>query len=204
LEDGWKFPGWLTALVAMAVAVCIVLAFIAPPPASEPSVADQPSASDRAREIVREIESALENYAVAHSGRYPEGKSSTEVFQKLLDEHFVKDPRLFYLEMSGKAVAGPGALAPDNVAFDVTVPVVFSTGYRIEYKPGGQAVPLPGHARPDAFDQGILVAYPGHKAFYRIGDKSAGGAVKEVVPSQAQIGAGPFTQLTPDGPLTSP
>jgi hypothetical protein len=91
--------------------------------------------------------------AMDNGGKYPDGKSSTEVFQKLLDRHYVNDPNLFYLPLIGKLKPVPGSpLKPENVGFDVTVnittddsdklPVVFMSGYRVTYQPGSAAVPL--------------------------------------------------------------
>lgn len=101
---------------------------------------------------------SMEVYSRDHEGKYPDGKSSTEVFQKLLDEGYVKDPSLFYIAMEGKTKPLPGQpLKPENVGWDVTtpidthmpspgigspLPVVFSTGYKVSYLPGAAAVPL--------------------------------------------------------------
>lgn len=213
VEDGWKFPGWLTAIVAVALVACVVIAFIVPPSTPEPGVAALPSASDVAGRSVLEIESAIEAYAAAHGGKFPEGKSSTEVFQKLLDGAFVKNPRSFYLETEGKTPAVSTQLRPENVSFDVTVPldpasagipVVISTGFRIEYKPGGRAVPVPGRARPGICDTHILFATTGPHAFYEGMFKQDGIVTVQVIAPDAPVGPGPFTQLTPDGPLPAP
>jgi len=92
-------------------------------------------------------------YAQDHDQLYPDGNSSTEVFQKLLDGGYVTDPTLFYLAMPGKTKPVPGQkLKPENVSWDVTggadlsspdeLPLVFMTGYKISYAPGSAAVPL--------------------------------------------------------------
>ena len=101
----------------------------------------------------RSIYLMLFSYANDHSGNYPEGKSSTEVFQKLLDGGYCEDPSFFYIPRAGKFKAQPGQkLKPENVCFDVTsgldlrssdyLPVVFSTGYKVNYLPDGAAIPL--------------------------------------------------------------
>jgi hypothetical protein len=91
---------------------------------------------------------------VAGNNAYPNGKSSTEVFQKLIDAGYIRDPSILFVPMPGKIAPEPGQnkLKPENVCWDVTVPVdssssnlvplVFLTGYRINYVPGGSAVPL--------------------------------------------------------------
>jgi hypothetical protein len=90
---------------------------------------------------------------VQNGNTYPDGNSSTEVFQKLLDGGYVTDPSLFYIPLPGKVKPLAGQkLKPENVCFDVTsginssssdlVPLAFMTGYRITYAPGGSAVPI--------------------------------------------------------------
>ena len=95
---------------------------------------------------------AMFQYAVDNDGNYPDGKSSTEVFQKLLDGGYVTDPTFFFIPGNGKTRPVPGQkLKPENVCFDVTsgllqnsppeLPVVFLTGFKIAYVPGSSAVP---------------------------------------------------------------
>jgi hypothetical protein len=102
---------------------------------------------------VRTIALAMFNYANEHDQAYPDGQSSTEVFQQLLDGQYVTDPRLFYIPMAGKVAALPGAkLKPENVCWDVTsgvgtyppddLPLVFMTGYKVTYAADASAVPL--------------------------------------------------------------
>jgi len=108
-------------------------------------------------------------FARDHGGKYPNGKSSTEIFQKLLDDGYVRDPSLFFISMEGKTKPVPGQpLKPENVGWDVTtpidtnmpspetgykLPVVFSTGYKVSYLPGAAAVPLL-HPYPQYNDTG--------------------------------------------------
>jgi hypothetical protein len=89
----------------------------------------------------------LRLYALDHHGHFPEGKTSTEVFQRLIDENYVDD-----LDMFGKPPPEGQRLKPENVRWDVTccvdssapdgLPLVFSTGYKVTYQPGSPAVPL--------------------------------------------------------------
>jgi len=98
----------------------------------------------------------LFSYATDNRGPYPDGASSTEVFQKLIDEGYCTDPGIFYLPMSGKTKALPGQrLKPENVCFDITggattsdsdfLPIVFTTGCKVNYAPGSAAVLLSKH-----------------------------------------------------------
>jgi hypothetical protein len=97
---------------------------------------------------------SLNQYAVDHNGHYPEGKSSTEVFQQLIDGKYITDPQIFYvsyLKMAGKVPALGNQLKSENVCWDVTccidstapngLPVAFVTGYKITYQAGAAAVP---------------------------------------------------------------
>jgi len=113
-----------------------------------------PRRGSRFAEQAREIGQALIAYSNDHNNNYPYGNSSTEVFQKLLDKGYVKDPSIFYIALPGKIEPSPGQrLKPENVSFDVTLgmkwwhiprglPLVFSTGYHVTYAPGASAVPI--------------------------------------------------------------
>ncbi len=84
----------------------------------------------------------LFSYATDNGSAYPEGKSSTEICQMLLDGGYVTDPAFFYVPMPGKVKPEPGQkkLKPENVCWDITgsvtgdapdtLPLVFLTGYR--------------------------------------------------------------------------
>lgn len=117
-------------------------------------------------QAARSIDLFLFEYADDHGGRYPEGKSSTEVFQKLIDGGYVSNPanqeeasgpEIFYFPMPGKVKPTSNTLMPENVCWDVTccldahspdqVPVVYLTGYKITYKAGASAMPEPWPAR---------------------------------------------------------
>ena len=91
---------------------------------------------------------ALYSFAGDHGGQYPEGKSSTEVFQKLMDGGYITDPSIFYLRMPGKTRATDKTLKPENVCWDVTsgtrqddpsdVVLLFSTGTQMDYALGAK------------------------------------------------------------------
>jgi hypothetical protein len=105
-------------------------------------------------QMARQIALAMFQYSVDHDGKYPDGKSSTEVFQKLIDGNYVSDPAVFYVPLAGKAKpeASSKILKPENVSWDVTgnldgstpdqIPVVFLTCFRVSYVPGGSAISL--------------------------------------------------------------
>jgi hypothetical protein len=90
------------------------------------------------------------SYAMDNNGQYPDGKSSTEIFQKLMEGGYITDPTLFYLPMEGKVQPIPGQrLKPENVSWDVTggadqsspdgLPMVFIIRYNVSYASGGGA-----------------------------------------------------------------
>jgi hypothetical protein len=173
---------------------------------------------------------AIFQYSIDHNS-FPTGKNSTEAFQKLLDGGYVSDPSFFCLPLRGKVPAEKGAkLKPENVTWDLTadlaanpatsdnVPLVFSTGYRIEYKPGGGAIPLgplpvyvsrertwiewlenrPGE---NALSPGFAAAYTsGASMFVKALDPTTG-IVPNVISADANLGDRTYRQLTPDGEL---
>ena len=126
-------------------------------------------------QTTRAIGTAMYDYSLDHNGQYPTGKSSTEVFQKLIDGHYVSDPTIFYLTGCGspkgeprKTRATSNTLKPENVCFDVTVPIsaatpkglpiVFNTGFKITYESGASAVPSSDAAASSQYG-GIAAVY---------------------------------------------
>ncbi len=174
---------------------------------------------------------ALWSYANDNSLLYPDGTSSTEVCQKLLDGNYVTDPQIFYIPMPGKikAIAGQ-KLKPENVCWDITtpvdtgtpkgLPVLFMTGYRISYVPGGSATPV---IKPfprywtDEYPQswiartfgyasyayhpstGIAVFYDNNScAFHTVNPDNT---IPNIVPPTFKPDGKTYRQLTPDGVL---
>ena len=186
-------------------------------------------ADSTATEMTRSIALALAQYAEAHGGKYPAGSSSTAVFQKLLDGNYVTDPATFYLVMPGKTPPTGTHLEPQNVCYDVTagvetgspgdLPVVYVTGFRLEYQPGGHATsltrPFPAYAySADAGMKwltggdlapvcGLPVADKAGDAQFRQGQagKDGYGVVANVVPPDFDARGNDYRQLTPAGPL---
>ncbi len=186
-------------------------------------------------QITRTIAVAMFAYSNDNNGDYPDGNSSTEVFQKLLDGGYVSDPSTFYLPMSGKVKPIPGQkLKPENVCWDVTgnvdanspdmLPIVFLTGYMVQYVPGGSAVPLSNRSprygwvdpiqnwwdrlmgRPTIlwFDRpGIAVAYKSNAAKFMISNPSTNpdGSIPYFISPDFKPDGVTYRQLTPDGPL---
>jgi hypothetical protein len=175
-------------------------------------------------------------YSTDHDGKYPEGNSSTEIFQKLLDEKYASDPAIFYLPYAGKTKGIAGKkLKPENVCWDVTccldsnssdfLPVVFMTGYKVTYVPGGSAVPLvkpfprfgweehPNQTffgwlmgRPTghyAGTGGLAVLYKANNASFRKLETSSNsdGIVPHFISPDFKPDGKTYRQLTPDGPL---
>jgi len=149
------------------------------------------------------------SYAMDNGGKYPVGKSSTEVFQKLLDEKYCSDPSVFYLEMPGKTKPTSSKLKPENVCWDITVPlddhdsdflpVVFLTGYKIQYFPGGDAAPISASLKGQL--QGISVGYKNHNTKYLKNDGLSDGIVSSFISKDFDPAGKKYQQLTPDGPL---
>ena len=171
------------------------------------------------------------SYANDNNGVYPDGNSSTEVFQKLMDGGYVTDPALFYLPLAGKekAVAGQ-KLKPENVCWDVTsgvdsnapdgLPLIFMTGYKVTYAPGASAVPIikpyppfwgegtwsqwwQHDSAPAQGPPGIAVFYKGTNAMFKNLDTTAstGGSIPNFIPPDFQPDDKTYRQLTPDGVL---
>jgi hypothetical protein len=190
-----------------------------------------------AMQTTRTIALAMTQYAQDHHGSYPDGTSSTEVFQKLLDGNDVSDPALFYQPLPGKTPPVSGAkLKPENVGYDVTsgvqtaspdfLPIVFLTGFRIDYRPGGRAVslvrPFPRttarlsdlfsrHGMRTCMFDGLPVGYKNDDGFWRQSSFDAArptqytpdgfGIVPKVIPPDFDAHGQTYRQLTPEGVL---
>jgi hypothetical protein len=181
-----------------------------------------------AMQATRTIALAMFQYANDHSGKYPDGSSSTEVFQKLLDGNYVADPALFYVPLDGKTKGRIGErLRAENVCFDVTggagldspqaLPLVFFTGFKVDYKPGGKAVslisPYPPYehrtwwewwqGEPESNFAYLGVVYLSNDAYAKMLDLPAGGNgyVHDFVPQNFDAHGQTYRQLTPEGVL---
>ena len=154
----------------------------------------------------------LYSYANDHQGLYPDGTSSTEVFQQLLDGGYVTDPAVFYVEMDGKTRASTGhKLKPENVCWDVTggvsvkddgqLPLVYLTGFRVTFAPGGGITPLEPFPPYVHFkkNDGLAVFYVNNSAAWLWGGDSP--QMQHIFPPDFNAHGKTYRQLTPDGVL---
>ena len=137
---------WAMALGILAIIFCVTL------PPNPSGIRMWPKSA--AVQSAHAIGLAMFSYANDNSQVYADGKSSTEVFQKLLDGGYVSDPAIFYIAMAGKTAPVAGQkLKPENVSWDVIVtadssspeglPLLLMTGYKISaFAPGASAIPL--------------------------------------------------------------
>jgi type II secretory pathway pseudopilin PulG len=161
---------------------------------------------------------AMYSYANDNSQVYPDGKSSTEVCQQLMDGGYVTDPSIFYIPAPGKTKAAPGQkkLKPENVCWDVTaassgglsstehteLPLLFVTGYRVSYTPGGAAIPLT-KSQDSLMGDGAAVFYVNNSARWmnRVPAPDGTSSIPNFVPPDYKPDGKTYRQLTPDGVL---
>jgi len=224
---------WKRYVFGALVLLFLVLIALAPSGGSHitPAMRD----SSRAARQAHAIGLLMMAYADAHDGAFPTGKSSTEIFQKLVDENHmmpsgksyaeilegltqnqpVNDPIFFWLDVPGKTRATSAVLKPENVCWDVTVsvnrnspgelPLVFVTGYRVTYAPGGTALPLPQtgvrpwtavlYANGSAYGTSIEFGIPPGLMI------QSDSSVLNFIPATFNPAGKHYQQLTPDGPL---
>jgi hypothetical protein len=151
-------------------------------------------------------------YANDHHGSYPDGKTSTEVFQKLLDGHYIDDPTIFYhRSIPGKTRATTSTLTVNNVCFDVTsgvtkdspdgLPVIFSSGYTVTYAPGASAARDPNSPTPFNGD-GIALGYisrdhPEYGLACQFSISAPDGSIPKFIPETFDAGGKTYRQLRP-------
>ena len=171
---------WYLVLILLAPVV-LLLGILLPQNPSGIRMAQENAAVQQAHGLAL----AMFQYATDHEGNYPAGKNSTEVFQKLIDGRYITNVDPLYLPLPGKRKARPGnRLKPENVGWDITTPVdsnspdrlpiIFMTGYKVNYTLDTVAIPLINpwpptptslekwwnHSRPAFGDiPGIAVAY---------------------------------------------
>lgn len=176
------------------------------------------------------ITRAMLQYAQDHQGKYPFGKSSTEVFQKLLEGgyagYYEVPASLFYFPMKGKTAPLEGQpLKPENVCYDVTssadssdsadLPLVYSTGFKVSYEPGASAkLVAPLEFRWHGFELFRPDPGPSHNCIV-IGYKqpkvrtllvtsdvaNLNGVAPGFIPADFNTNGKTYRQLTPDGVL---
>lgn len=162
--------GWVIALIVGAV-ICIValpcLAILAGVALGPITNGIKHAKVNMSIQQAHQIGLAMYSYANDNNGTYPDGKTSTEVFQKLLDGGYASDPSIFYVAMPGKTKPTSNHLTAENVCYDVTsgvaadssdeVPLVFATGYVVTYSANAMAEP----------DPAAKSAFPGMAVFYK-------------------------------------
>jgi hypothetical protein len=193
--------------------VLYVLAQIALGPIGGPIKKARESAGVQA---VHAMGLALWSYANDNQGLYPDGTSSTEVFQQLMDGGYITAPTIFYVAMDGKTVATPDQkkLRPENVCWDVTggvtkndppeLPLIFMTGFRMTYTPGGGFIsrvdPYPRYL--DIKSPGLAVFYLNNAANWLSGDSWSGPfSHQHILPPDFNAHGKTYRQLTPEGVL---
>ncbi len=163
------------------------------------------------------LDLALFSYANDNNGLYPDGTSSTEVFQKLMDGGYVTDSSIFYVAMDGKTKVSSydqKILKPENVCWDVTggvsqkdpgrIPIVFLTGFRVTYSPGGGIEPLTPFPPYQHFskDSGVAIAFTNNSAAWLLpGAPNSIYSMEHLLPPDFDAHGKTYRQLTPDGVL---
>ena len=163
----------------------------------------------QAVQACRSIQAMLYLYALDHGGKYPTGKSSTEVFQKLIDGKYTTTAEIFWIPMPGKAKLTSKILKPKNVCWDVTtpvdvhspneLPVVFITGFRMTYEPGARVIALfqPAEGRL----LGFFVCYKGNLSMFLRNEPGTSQVADPVISTTFNPAGQKFQQLTPEGTL---
>jgi GYF domain 2 len=146
------------------------------------------------------IADVLSHYAADHGGAYPDGQTSTEVFQKLLDGKYIFDPTVFYFPMTGKTKPAGAKLTADNVCFDVTagatskssklLPIVFTTGYDVTYAADTSAQSA-GHDD----SKGMAVTYLNGSSAFQV--KGEGGSAPHFIDARFDSAGETYRQLKP-------
>jgi hypothetical protein len=80
-----------------------------------------------------------------------------------------------------------------------SLPMVFLTGYRINYVAGGSAVPL--YSSSESRSPGIAVCYHSLTAWFHVNDGKSDGIVTNVIDQNFDPKNEVYRQLTPDGEL---
>jgi hypothetical protein len=208
--------GFLRVIPILAIPL-IMAGVLIQPVGPSLRMAQQSSAMQNSRVIGL----SLFQYATDHQGHYPAGKTSTEVFQHLLDENYVGDASLFSIGAANRHIPGkvePTSkhLKPENVCWDVTsddnpsspdgLPLVFLTGYKIAYQAGASALPINppkartwsqwwnGPALPKPF---MAVCYKNN--FARAISAEEDGSIPNFIPADFDPKGKTYRQLTPDG-----
>jgi hypothetical protein len=162
LKKPWQ---WLVVLMIGAILVGVALG---PTGGGMPRSYARGCHSIRQTRLIYQM---LVDYETEH-GAFPAGRTSTEIFQALVNannlassgktfedlagpmeqDEKVHDTAIFYVDLPGKVLATSPKLNSENVCFDLTapmsstpvtgLPVVFVTGYKVNYIANGAATPI--------------------------------------------------------------
>ena len=203
---------WVRAalnIVYITIAMMVVLGVFVSPGKGD----FKKALSSATMQTARTIALCLNAYSLDHNNHYPEGQTSTEIFQKLIDGKYVEDLSIFYLPLPGKVRPLSSQLKPENVAWDVTccvdssspdtLPLVYLTGFKIDFQPGGAAKrinPLPRTWTiwwngPDRWQTFMAMAAKGNSA--RVFELNEDGSIPNFVPADFDPKGKTYRQLTP-------
>jgi len=146
----------------------------------------------------------LSQYAIDHDGHYPEGSTSTEVFQQLIDGKYVTDPNTFFNSWTpGKIRPLSDHLKSENVCWDVSCCIDSST-----YQAGASAqriLPIPPPRPPENWSErlwGVWVPRPFIAVCYRNNSAAAiltekDGSIPNFIPADFDPKGKTYRQFTP-------
>jgi hypothetical protein len=203
-DEKRKIPSW--QIGAFLLAALLYLIFSAPRSTNAPGEVMAPAVTK-----AQALGQVLAKYAADHDGKYPEGKTSTEIFQSLIDQGYLTDLSLLYYPMPGKIPATTKQLAPENVCWDMTgavdanspgdLPEVYSTGFNILYSLGSRpySPPLPWWQgltdHTYARDFMAICDHDGKAKSIFTGSTSE----LEFIPAELDLKGRTYVQLTPTG-----
>ncbi len=204
---------WPTRLEALEVIILIFLGLfffgliVLSFPPHQPRLVNSSQSLYKAHRIGQ----ALRAYANKHEGHFPEGTTSTQVCQILIDQSYLSDPTILYVALPGKVPAEGKHLKPENVGWDITagldlessekLPIVFLHGFHFVYEPDASAIPdhlLTPHDKTigrDAFGAFMAVCYNKNQA--RIIQANEDGTIPKFIPADFDPKGKTYRQLTP-------
>jgi hypothetical protein len=206
--------GCLKSCLILAGA-CLILAYLFSYPVFKHG--EEMAVASSGMQSAHVIRNALFDYSLEHGGEFSKAKSSTDVFQELLDGKYISDATTFYYPLPGKIPAEPDSrkLLAKNVGYDVTyfidaqmpqaVPIVFLTGYKVVYQTGASAIPL---QKVRSWSDWLGGRYYPSFIIECTGDDKTDylratpdGSIPDFIPADFDPKGKVYRQLTPDGEL---
>jgi len=201
-------------IIVIVVVILIVVGVLQTPSSSGFSAGRSAAAM-----TAKAISISLIAYSHDHAGQYPEGATSTEVFQHLIDEGYVTDPSIFYFayaHLTGKIRPEGMRLKPENVCWDITssvdtstprnLPVVFITGYKVSYQAGAAATAVVADSVPKRTWSQWWNGVPAYRPFIAVATKDGvakavvandDGSIPNFIPADFDAKGKTYRQLTP-------